>query len=242
MIRNPFCKCGEVRIVYMRMETQVYENDVKLLSDISSRTPEVLDDIISRYLASVSRISYRILCDRMDSESVTLALFTMIWNEPQSFNGTIPIDHMVVRRTCSLCRHRLLRRKFLRLFSINPEVYISAVPVVPGAEDFISRQAWTLYCRTVENYSDRQRVVFSLCELEGYTAGQAAEIIGIGVSRVNKDLEEARNKLRDELDYFGRMNDYSLYIGFLRKVRDQLTDTIRLQRCISASLLHIGSC
>ena len=173
------------------METQ--------LPGISSRTPEVLDDIISRYLASVSRISYRILCDRMDSESVTLALFTMIWNDPQSFNGTIPIDHMVVRRTCSLCRHRLLRRKFLRLFSINPEVYISAVPVVPG-------------------------------------------IIGIGVSRVDKDLEDARNKLRDELDYFGRMNDYSLYIGFLRKVRDQLTDTIRLQRCISASLLHIGSC
>ena len=229
-----FVNAPLVRKQIMEMETQ--------LPGISSRTPEVLDDIISRYLASVSRISYRILCDRMDSESVTLALFTMIWNDPQSFNGTIPIDHMVVRRTCSLCRHRLLRRKFLRLFSINPEVYISAVPVVPGAEDFISRQAWTLYCRAVESYSDRQRVVFSLCELEGYTIGQVAEIIGIGVSRVDKDLEDARNKLRDELDYFGRMNDYSLYIGFLRKVRDQLTDTIRLQRCISASLLHIGSC
>lgn len=229
-----FVNAALVRKRIMEMETQVF--------GISSRTPEVLDDIIARYLAPVSRISYRILCDRMDSESVTLALFTMIWNQPRFFNGTIPLDQMVVRRTCSLCRHRLLRRKFLRLFSINPEVYISAVPVVPGAEDFISRQAWTLYCRAAQSYSDRQRVVFSLCELEGYTVGQAAEIIGSGVSRVDKDLEDARNLLRYELDHFGRMNDYSAYIGFLRKVRDQLTDTTRLQRCISASLLRIRSC
>ena len=224
------------------METQVSENDMRVLSGIGSQTPEVLDNIISRFLEPVSRISYRILCDRMDSESVTLSLFTMIWNEPQSFNGTIPLDLMVVRRTCSLCRHRLIRRKFLRLFSIDPEVFISAVPIVPGAGDFISRQAWTLYCRAAESYSNRQRIVFSLCELEGYTVGQAAEIIGIGVSRVDKDLEDARNKLRDELDHFGRMDDYRSYIGFLRKVRDQLTDKIRLQRCIWALLLHIGSC
>lgn len=223
------------------MKTQSSGIDAEVLSGISCRTPKALDDIISRYLAPVSRISYRILCDRMDSEYVTLALFTMMWNEPQSFKGSIPLDQMVIRRTCSLCRQRLVRRMLLSLFSIDPQVYVSAVPVVPGAEDFISRQAWTLYCRAAGSYSDRQRIVFTLCELEGYTVEKTAEIAGLVASRVDRDLEDARNKLRDELDQFGRMNDYSAYIGFLRKVRDQLTDTVRLQRCISASLMRARS-
>ena len=52
------------------------------------------------------------------------------------------------------------------------------------------------------------------------------------VSRILDDLEEARVMLKDELDIFGRMDDYISYLGFLRKIQDQLTDTLRLQRCI----------
>ena len=189
-------------------------------------------EMVSRFLVPVSRVSYRILCDRIDSESVTISLFLDLWNSPDSFQGPLPIDRELIRRTCRMCRIRLLRRRLLMIFSINPDIYVSSVPVVPGADDFIARKTWAVYCRAARNYTDRQKVIFTLCELEGYTPSETSMITDYPVNRILDDLEEARSLLKEELDIFGRMDDYISYVGFLRKVQDQLTDSVRLQRCI----------
>lgn len=223
-------------VTCMEKIAQIIENDRDALAGIRNRDPRFMNGIVSRFLKPVSRISYRILCDRMDSESVTISLFIHIWNHPETFDCEDPLEDIVVRQTCRLCRLRLLRRRLLLFFSVNPAVYVSAVPVVPGADDFISRQAWTLYCRAARHYSDRQRIVFTLCELEGYAVGKTSQITGMSVAQVKEALSSSRELLSDELDRFGRMSDYIAYIGFLRKVEDQLTDTVRLKRIILLSL------
>lgn len=206
--------------------------DDRVIASLVKKDMGAMREMISRFMVPVSRISYRILCDRLDSESVTISLFMNLWSSPESFNSQLSLDYEIIRRTCRMCRVRLLRRRLLMLLSINPDIYVSSVPVVPGADDFLARKTWAIYCRAARNYTDRQKIIFTLCELEEYSPSEISMITDYPVSRILDDLEEARVMLKDELDIFGRMDDYISYLGFLRKIQDQLTDTLRLQRCI----------
>lgn len=207
-------------------------SDGRVMASLMKKDVGMMREVISRFVVPVSRISYRILCDRVDSESVTISLFLNLWKSPESFCSTLPIERELIRRTCQMCRVRLLRRRLMMILSIDPGIYMSSVPVVPGADDFIARKTWVIYCRAAKNYTISQKVIFTLCELEGYTPSETSMITEYPLSRILDELEEARSILKDELDIFGRMDDYIAYVGFLRKVQDQLADSVRLQRCI----------
>ena len=55
---------------------------------------------------------------------------------------------------------------------------------------------------------------------------------GFGLVSLEDALTQAREAVREELEHYGRMSDYDAYVGFLRKVEDQLTDRVGLQRRI----------
>lgn len=51
---------------------------------------------------------------------------------------------------------------------------------------------------------------------------------------INADvsLENARSRIREELDLYGRQQEYASYVAVLRKVEDQLADNVMLKRLI----------
>lgn len=189
-------------------------------------------EMTDRYLALVSRTSYRILCDRVDSEYVTCSVFISLWNDQVGSGNSEISREMILYRTCRFCRRRLFRRRILRLFSINPDIFVKTYPAVSSADDYVARQAWAVYCRAADNYSDRERIVFTLYELEGLDTEEVMRITSLAKTSVEDALEDARIKVREELDHYGRIDDYDAYIGFLRKIQDQLTDFARLKHRI----------
>ena len=53
-------------------------------------------------------------------------------------------------------------------------------------------------------------------------------------------LNDAREAVMMQLEHYGRMSDYAAYVGFLRRVEDQLTDRVGLQRRIMQSIFDKG--
>ena len=53
-------------------------SDLSLLRDVTCGNYEAFAELMDRYLALVSRTSFRILCDRNDSESVTIDVFVSL--------------------------------------------------------------------------------------------------------------------------------------------------------------------
>lgn len=207
-----------------------------LLKGVMHGSVPAFKKLITEYIPLVSRTSYRIMCDREDGEYVTREVFVSLWHDPLSYMEAESLYGAFLNRTCTICRRRLARRRLYMLFSIHPDLFVISSPSVPSADEYIARQAWEVFCRASRNCSDRQRIIYALHELEGLSVADSAKAGGYLEFAAEAALDAARRRVKEELDVYGRMDDYISYVGFLRKVEDQLTDKTRLLRNIMQEL------
>lgn len=206
--------------------------DMVLLCETGRKSVASFMNIMDKYLPMASRVSYRIMCDRADCVHITKTVFLSLWKSPETFMTRSSLQHEILKRTCQLCRRRLLRRRLLMLFSITPDVYVMARPAVPSLDEYVAREVWEIFCRASLHCTDRQRVLFTLCELENIDMRSAVSAGIIYSINADKSLENARARIREELEIFGRQQDYTSYVAVLRKVEDQLSDNVMLKRSI----------
>lgn len=210
--------------------------DRELIKGVMHGSVPALKRLAGKYIPLVSRTSYRIMCDRSDSEYVTREVFVSLWHDPRSFMFKDDLSHEMLKRTCRMCRRRLLRRKLYMMFSVHPDVFVISSPAVQSAEEYMARQVWEVFCRASLNCTDRQRIVYSLHELEGVPLSDAADAGYYLPFTVEEALGEARSRVKEELGRYGRIGDYEAYVKYLRRVDNQLTDKSRLLNIIMQEL------
>lgn len=192
--------------------------------------------LLDKYLDMVSRTSFRILCDRKDSEAVTRDVFVHAWNYSEKFDGSIPLEIWLLRLTSRYSRLRVTRRRIMYLFGQRPDLFVTTSPKAADYDDYVTKQAWELFCRASAKLSPRQRTLFTLCVLEEVSKEEASMITGISRRCMTGPLSIAESRIRKELRRYGKPDDYDRYVGFLRKVAEGFTEHDRLKRIIMASI------
>lgn len=210
--------------------------DRVLLKGVLHGSVPAFKRIVSEYLPLVSRTSYRILCDRSDSELVTKEVFVFLWHDPLTFMTDKPLSYELLKKTSRLCRKRLMLRKLYDIFSVRPVVFVTQASTGFSRDEYVARQAWEVFCRASLHCTDRQRIIYTLHELEGIPLPAAAEAGNYLPFSVEEALEEARLRVLEELARYGRLGDYEAYVGYLRKVENQLVDRSRLMKNIMQEL------
>lgn len=210
--------------------------DKELIKGVMHGSVPALKRLAGKYLPLVSRTSYRIMCDRSDSEYITREVFVSLWHDPRSFILHDDLPQEMLKRTCRMCRKRLLRRRLYMMFSILPDVFVISSPPVHSAEEYRARQVWEVFCRASLNCTDRQRIAYVLHELEGIPLVSVADAGYYLPFTVEEALEEARSRVKEELARYGRIGDYKAYVEYLRRVENQLTDKSRLLNIIMQEL------
>ena len=192
--------------------------------------------LMDRYLDVVFRTSFRILCDKKDSEAVTQEVFLHAWNDSESFDGSLPLEAWLLHHTCKYARLRIVRRRIMFIFGERPDLYVTTAPKTPAYDDYVTKQAWELYCRISVELSITHRILFALCVLDGISEKDASMITGISRRRISGLITSAETKFKKELHRLECADDYYRYIGFLRKVVEGMGEQDRLKRIIMASV------
>lgn len=183
-----------------------YTSDTALMGAVALGLQDALKVVLDRYMPMVSRTSYRILCDRDDSEDVTQEVFIRVWKNASGFDGRYSLTTWIYRITCNLCYDSLRRRKVLSMFSISPSVYETSAPEpLSPEEDFITKETWEIFCRASHNLSPKQRAVFTLRDLEGLDTEEITAITGLTPDQIKSNLHIARKKIRIELERYGKV-------------------------------------
>lgn len=183
-----------------------YANDAVLMGAVVLGSQGAFDEVMDRYMPMVSRTSYRILCDREDSEDVTQEVFIKIWRNASDFDCRYSLSTWIYRITCNLCYDRLRRRKILSFFSITPSLFETSAPMSPSPEeDFITKETWEIFCRASRHLSPKQRAVFTLRDLEGLETEEVEAVTGITPDQIKSSLHIARKKIRQELERYGKV-------------------------------------
>ena len=108
--------------------------------------------------------------------------------------------------TCIFCYERLRRSRWLDFLAMRSDVYeASAPPVQSRKDDYIIKETWVIFCRASRELTAEQRVVYVLCELEGLSVHEAAVMAGRHFDEVGNDLRTARNRVRRELEIYGKV-------------------------------------
>ena len=175
-----------------------------LMHAVSHGQKDALKILLDIYMPVVSRVTYRILCDQAESDEVTRRIFVRIWNDAPWADGRSGGEIWIYRTACRMCRGRIFRRKILDLLSISPSLYETSAPYA-DEDDFITKEAWEIFCRASRNMSSWERIVYSLCDLEELPMSVVREVTGMSAARIHDRLHMAREKLKSELEIYGKV-------------------------------------
>ncbi len=207
-----------------------------LMHDIGCGDIKAMKHLMDGYLDLVSRTAFRILCDRKDSEAVAVDVFVYVWNCSEKFDGTIPLRLWMLSLTDRYSRIRMIRRKIMYIFGERPDLFVTSVPKAPAYDDYVTKQAWELYCRASVKLSSSQRVLFTLCVLEELSLEDASVVTKMSKKRIENLIESAESKIRSKLRKYGKADDYERYVGFLRIVVEGFVEHDKLERFILTSI------
>jgi DNA-directed RNA polymerase specialized sigma24 family protein len=208
-------------------------SDFNLLKETSCGNACAFEFLMDRYLDIVSSTSFRIMCDRENSEYVTEEVFVSVWNEALDYDDSYTVKEWILRKTCSLCMKRIYRRMLLRIFGVQTDVFVQASPEVDDVDGYLTKLAWELYCRATTHMSPLQCISYALCSMEDIPVPEASYIVRRPVFMISMAHESAKEKVINELVHYGREADYDRYLRFLRRVAESLTDRSRLISNIS---------
>ena len=113
----------------MNRDMGKYANDVALMGAVALGRQDALNEVLDIYMPIVSRTSYRILCDRDDSEDITRKVFLRVWMKASDYDGRCDLSIWIYRITCNLCHGCLRRRSMLSFFWITPSLYETSAPL-----------------------------------------------------------------------------------------------------------------
>lgn len=207
-----------------------------LMHEIGCGNIRAMKYLMDRYLDLISRTAFRILCDRKDSEAVAVDVFVHVWNYSEKFDETMSLRLWLLSLTDRYSRLRMVRRKIMYIFGQRPDLFVTSAPKAPAYDDYVTKQAWELYCRASVKLSAGQRILFTLCVLEELSLDEAFIVTKLSKKRIESLLSDAENKIRKELRHYGKADDYDRYVGFLRIVDEGFVEHDKLKRIIFASI------
>lgn len=207
-----------------------------LLKAVMYGNPEAYMSLVDRYIDLVTRTAFRILCDREDSEAVTVRVFESLWYDVLDYDDRVSLRVWLLRRTWIYSRLRIMRRRLLRVLGVSTDLFVRASPKVEDHDDYVVKQAWEILCRACAHMTPLQSAVYALAALEDMDVAEVAEITGFSQLRVLIALQRAETKVREELSHFGKDDVYEKFTCFLQKVADTHTDRRLLTEYISSQL------
>ena len=176
--------------------------------------------MVVTYYDLVFRTAFRVMCDRVDAESVAARVFGSV--EYDGIGAVLlqseEMENMLLRRTVLFCRMKILRRRAAWLFGEQHQVFVQAVPEVANQDDYTVKQAWQLFCRASFKMTPLQRIVYALSELDYFSLERIASILRISSFRVGLALDRAVRTVRNELSLYNCEDKYHSYVSFIRQV------------------------
>lgn len=173
-------------------------SDDNLLRAARSGDMEAFGVLYERYKNPVYSFVARSVSRREDAEDITSETFCRAWSALASFRGESKLLSWLISIAVNLCRD--LARKAPRIPGAMTEIDFDAELLSdtdPGPESrSVAKSELTEALRALPA-THRHLVV--LCDIEGYTAKEAAWIVGCTAISARVRLFRARRKLRELL-------------------------------------------
>jgi len=169
--------------------------------------------IVGEHSARVYRLAYRLTGNRQDAEDLTQDVFVRVFRsldsfEPGNFAGWLH------RITTNLFLDRARRAARIRMdgFAEGAEQQLLGSQVLP--EDAVNDAGFDPDIEAaLASLPEKFRVAVVLCDIEGLSYDEIADVLGVKVGTVRSRIHRGRTQLRDALAHRAPSRGRTRFLG-----------------------------
>jgi RNA polymerase sigma factor (sigma-70 family) len=179
------------------MQSEDPDDDLQIIESARGGDADAFRSLVGRYHARLHAWAMALTGDADDADDVEQTALVRIHRGLPGYQGTARFTTWLypIVRSAAADLHRSRRRRSGILERISASEAAADAGAI-DAESLDRRRLTELVLRFFEELPARQREIFNLIDLQGYTAGEVAKMVGVEAVTVRTHLLRARRTLR----------------------------------------------
>ncbi|MBR0045986.1 MAG: sigma-70 family RNA polymerase sigma factor [Bacteroidaceae bacterium] len=168
---------------------------------------EAFRNVVQTYQRMVFSLALKLLCDEEEAKDMVQETFIRVWKNMGEYDLQKSFSTWIYTIATRLCLDRLKNmkhtvpmpedEKVLRRFASDTDTHRT-----------LENREWVSIVRMLaEGLGEKQRMMFTLCQLEGLSSSEVEEITSLDAQQVKSNLYVARQTIRERLKQLGYGTD-----------------------------------
>jgi RNA polymerase sigma-70 factor (ECF subfamily) len=152
--------------------------------------------IVSEYQQLVYTLAFRILCSETDAEDITRETFIKIWQNIGRYKQQYKFSTWIYRIASNACYDKLRSERNMEKVSLTDYDTFSEVN---QEEQLHNKELRKLIIQLTDGLSPKQKLVFTLSDIEDLEATEIQIITGMTASKIKSNLYLARKYIKSQI-------------------------------------------
>ena len=158
--------------------------------------------VVQTYQQMVFTLAFRSLCDEEEAKDIVQETFLRVWLNIGKYDARHSFTTWLYAIASRLCLDRLKSRS--RIIAMpEDEAVLRRYASADGQLELENREWMAIVRLMAEGLSPKQRLVFTLSQLEGLSSQEVEEATGFTATQVKSNLYVARQTIRERLKCLG---------------------------------------
>jgi len=174
-----------------------------IISHCQQGDKEAFRWVVQTHQRMVFSLALKMLCDEEEAKDMVQDTFIRVWQSIRNYDTEKTLSTWIYTIASRLCIDRLKRTR--RIIALpDDELALRRFAADSDSLQSLENREWVSIVRIIaEGLSDKQRLVFTLCQLEGLSSAEVEQITGLDAKQVKSNLYVARQTIRKRLKELG---------------------------------------
>lgn len=179
------------------------EREIQVLIDkCKKQDTTAFAALVAEYRQLVFRLAFRLLCDEEEARDMVQETFVKVWLSLDKYNREYRFSTWIYTIAGNVCYDRLRSLQHSPSGSMQG-VSLANISLSSGEDmeqSLINKELKELILRFTHELTPKQKLVFTLREIEGLEVSEVEAITGMSAEKIKSNLYQARKQIRIKIN------------------------------------------
>lgn len=179
------------------------EINQQIIQQSQNREKDAFCILVKQYQQMIFSLALKMICDEAEAKDIVQETFIKAWINIQQYDKHYSFATWLYTITTHLCLDRIKTIKRTQIIPIDKEMFNNYISKISNQYDLENKEWISIVYTLTEQLSDKQKLVFTLCQLEGLSVTETQTITGMNTIQIKSNLYAARQNIKKQLKKLG---------------------------------------